>query len=218
MEPPDPKALANRIAQVQSMVRAHVPDRDSQVDALIAERREEAKFEYQRFMDDESIPLEERKQFGAPLTDEEIACLKEGGIDLDKTTSPERDPLLAGYRHLADILIGALTLNQAAKRLDLSVPQVQELAAKQELYRVDEKYGLERFPAFQFTNDGLLPGFQAVAPQIPKDVSMGGIEAFFTHENPDLFINDDIDQILSPVEWLASRRDPAPIIGLLKHL
>lgn len=204
MEPPDPDALAERIAEIQSLVRAYVPDRDSLVDALIAERREEAKFEHQRF--------------GAPLTDEEIACLKEGGIDLDKAIPPEEDPMLAGYRYVADILLGALTVDQVAERLDLPALQVKVLAAKQELYLVDKKYGLERFPAFQFTNDGLLPGFQKVAPNIRRDMSMIGVEAFFTSKNPDLYVNDDIDQTLSPVEWLASRRDPASVITLLKYL
>lgn len=218
MEPPDPDALAERIAEIQRLVRAYVPDRDSLVDALIAERREVAKFEHQRFTADDSIPLEERKRFGAPLTDEEIACLKEGGIDLDKAIPPEEDPMLAGYRYVADILIGALTVDQVAERLDLPVLQVKVLAAKQELYLVDKKYGLERFPAFQFTNDGLLPGFQMVAPNIRRDMSMIGVEAFFTSKNPDLYVDDDIDQTLSPVEWLASRRDPASVITLLKYL
>ena len=218
MEPPDPDALAERIAEIQRLVRAYMPDRDSLVDALIAEWHEEAKFEYKRFMADDSIPLKERKRFGAPLTDEEIVCLKEGGIDLDKAISPEKDPMLAGYRYVADILMGALTVDRVAERLDLSVPQVQALAEKQKLYLVDKKYRLERFPAFQFTNDDLLPGFQTVAPNIRRDMSMIGVEAFFTSKNPDLYVNDDIDQTLSPVEWLASRRDPASVITLLKYL
>lgn len=218
MEPPDPQALADRIADVQRLVRAYVPDRDSLVDALIAERREEAKFDYQRFMADESIPLEERQRFGKPQSDDEIACLKEGGIDLDKEIRPESDPLLAGYRHLADILISALTVEKVADRLDLSVSHVQELAANHKLYAVDEKYRLERFPAFQFTDDGLLPGFQEIAPRIPENLSMASVESFFTLTNPDLYINDDIDQTLSPVEWLASRRDPSAVIALLNHL
>ncbi len=218
MEPPDPDALAECIAEVQRLVRAYVPDRDSLVDALIAERREEAKFEYQSFMADESIPFEERQSFGKPLSDEEIACLKEGGIDLDKTIAPENDPLRAGYGQVADILIGALTVEQVAERLDLSVTCVRELAANLELYVVDKKYGLERFPAFQFTEDGVLPGFPEVAPHIPRYLSMGGIESFFNLKNPDLYINDEIDQTLSPVEWLAGQRDPAPVIALLKHL
>ena len=218
MEPPDPEALAARIAEVQRLVRAYVPDRDSLVDALLAERREEAKFDYQRFMADESIPLEERERFGTQLSDEEIVCLKEGGIDLDKTIARENDPLLAGYRQVADILIGALTVVQVSKRMGLPESQVQQCAANRELYVVGEKYGLKRFPAFQFTDDGLLPGFQEVAPHIPKDRSMAGVESFFTLTNPDLFINNDIDQTLSPVEWLASRRDPTAVIAVLKHL
>ena len=217
MEPPDPQALAERIAEVQRLVRTYVSDRDSLVDALIAERREEAKFDYQRFMADESIPREERERFGTPLSDQEVACLKEGGIDLDKTIAREEDPLLAGYRDVADILLGAFTVDQVADRLDLSVPQVRELASNDELYVVDEKYGLERFPAFQFTVVGLLPGFQEIGPSIPKGMSMAGVETFFTTRNPDLYINDDIDQTLSPVEWLAGGYDPAAVDSLLKR-
>ncbi len=47
---------------------------------------------------------------------------------------------------------------------------------------------------------------------------MVGVESFFTLTNADLLINDDIYKTLSPVEWLASRREPAAIIALLKHL
>ena len=106
------------------MVLAYVPDRDSLVDALIAERCEKAKFDYQRFMADDSILLDERERFGTPMSDNEIACLKEGDIDLDKEIPPENAPLLAGYRYLADILISALTVEEVADRLDLSVSQV----------------------------------------------------------------------------------------------
>ena len=95
---------------------------------------------------------------------------------------------------------------------------MQALAAKRELYGIDEKYGLQRFPAFQFTDEGLLPGFTAVAPHIPRDISMAGVESFFTLKNPDLTINDDIDQTLSPAEWLASRLEPSAVIALLKYL
>lgn len=47
-------------SEVQRLVCAYVPDRDSLVDALIAERREKAKFDYQRFMANDSILHEER--------------------------------------------------------------------------------------------------------------------------------------------------------------
>ncbi len=150
------------------MVCAHVPDRDSLVDALIAERREEAKFGYQLFMADESIPLEERERFGTPLSDEEIACLKEGGIDLGKTIAPEKDPLLAGCRYVADILIGSLTMAQVAEQTGLSESQVQQRAANHDLYVVDKKYGLERFPAFQFTDDGYCPDLRRSRLTFPR--------------------------------------------------
>lgn len=69
-EPPDPDALAERIADIQRLVRARVLDRDSLVDAWIAERREEEKLEYAPFLADESISLDERQRWGTPLTDE----------------------------------------------------------------------------------------------------------------------------------------------------
>ncbi len=218
MESPDPQALAKYIADVQRLVRTDVSDRDSLVDALIAQRHEEEKFEYQRFMADDSIPLEERERFGTPLSDEEIACLKESGVDLNNSIKPEKDPLLAGYCQVADILIGALTVAQVAERLGHSVLQVHELAANHRLYGVNKKYGLERFPAFQFTDDGLLSGFWDVAPHISRELPMASVESFFMRANPDLFISEDTDQTLSPIEWLASRRDPTTVTSLLKHL
>ncbi len=51
---------AATIAEVQRLVRAHVPQRDPLVDALIAERREEEKIQHAKYMADERILLEER--------------------------------------------------------------------------------------------------------------------------------------------------------------
>ena len=144
---------------IQRLVRADVPNRDSLVETLIAENREAAKFRYAEVKADESIPLEERQRWGAPLTDEEIAALRAGGITVDKEIPPDKSPLLQGYRQIADLLIGSLTVEQAADRLGISVNEVRELAESRQLYTVDAKFDLNRFPAFQFTDDGLLPGF-----------------------------------------------------------
>lgn len=217
MLPHDPIALAARISEIQHLVRTPTIDRDRLVDALIAERREEEKIEYANFMADESIPLDERRRFGTPLTHEEIRCLEVGGLDFDKAIPSAEDPVLQGFQRLVDLLIGSLTTEQVAELLDEPPSAIHKLAGNQQLYAVEPKYRLNRFPRFQFTDDGLLPGFHEVAPHIQRDAFLISVENFFRLRNPDLYIDGNMDQTLSPVEWLQSSHDPAAVIECLGY-
>ena len=50
-----------------------------------------------------------------------------------------------------------------------------------------------------------------VAPSIPIGMSMAAVESFFLLDNVDLYIDDDMDHTLSPIEWLRSGRDPKAV-------
>ena len=205
MSPSSEAVREVQVADVQRLV--HSQDCDGLVDALVAMYREEG-------TGTQSTDHESQSS----LTAVEAAALTAGGMDLESDIERQEDPEILGIRKLAEILIQSLADVEVAKLLDLSIDRVRDLAKKHELFTIGAEYGLTRFPAFQFSDDGLLPGFRKVAGNIPRDKSICGVEAFFCRRNPDLYVDDDIDQQLSPVEWLESGRDPAAIIKQLRFL
>lgn len=215
---PDRKVHEAALAEVQRLVCARVPDDARLVEALLAERREAAKIQHAKFMADERIPLEDRLRWGTPLSDEEKRVLQEGGLSLDKEFGPDQDPIVQTQRHIAQLLIESLTVDEAADLMGVSTQIVDKRAKNRELYSLEVEYGLCRFPLFQFDDNGLLPGFREVAPHICQGASLLGISNWFTLDNPDLFIDDDIDQTLSPRDWLRTGRDPKAVISLLRWL
>lgn len=214
----DPDERAVRLEKVQRLIRERTPDRALLVEALmalagVAEERAPAEF-----LSDDDIPLEERKRYGMPFSEDEINALKKSGFEFNRVTSPEVDPLLLGYRRVADLLLDSLTVEEVAKLMGVTTSTVNELASDQKLYSLERQIGLRIFPDFQFYEDGVVPGFHEIAPHIPRDMSVAGVASWFTLKNPDLFENDDPDQTLSPVDWLRAGYDPEAIVRWLIHL
>ncbi len=154
-----------------------------------------------------------------PLSASERAALTAGGLVLEETDiGQNEDPVVLGIRRLAEVLIDSLSHRDVAKKLQLSQDQVRSMIERHELYRVGSEMGLERFPAFQFAENELLPGFQDVARAIPADHSAVGIAEFFHAMNPDLYVDEDIDRPLSPLEWLRRGLDPTAVVRQLENL
>ena len=90
----------------------------------------------------------------------------------------------------------------------------QRLAARA-LYGI--KVGDEwRLPAFQFRDDGLVPGIEQVLPQLPENLNPVAVYRWFHSSQPDLYDGDGKD--LSPIEWLESGNDPSVVAELAAGL
>ena len=204
------------VAEIQRLMRENLRDEDNLVEALLVERREATKIEHAKLMADGSIPLAERLLSGTPLSEAEKAALRKSGLDPDVELGPENDPSVMAQRGIARILLSSLTVEETAKLLRTNADRVLSMSTSWQLYSLQSQYGLQRFPQFQFTDDGLVPGFDVVAPYLSRDHLLIEIVNGFSFKDPDLFREDDVTmQAFSPREWLTSGHHPASVIERL---
>ncbi len=149
------------------------------------------------------------------LTVEEIAVLKEGGVDLSAVV--DRDPIAETAIKYAAIVESSLPFRDVAVRLDRSESQVRQMIARRTLYSFTLD-GRRYIPVFQFDKKGrLLPNITKVNPVLSSDLHPVEVFEWFTLPKPDLYINDDIDQTISPIAWLADGRDLRTLVTLAKR-
>ena len=149
------------------------------------------------------------------MSAEEIAVLKEGGIDL--STVVDRDPIAETAIKYAAIVESSLTFKEATARLDSSESQVRMMIARRTLYSFTLE-GRRYIPVFQFDKKGkLLPNITKVNPVLSPDLHPVEVFEWYTLPKPDLYVNDDIDQTISPIAWLANGRDLGTLTTLAKR-
>lgn len=149
------------------------------------------------------------------LTAEEIAVLKEGGVGL--STVIDRDPVAETAIQFAAIIGSSLTIKEAAARLDKPESQVRQMIARRTLYSI--MLDARRYiPIFQFKKEGgLLPNITKVNMALSPDLHPIEVFEWYTFSNLDLYLNDDIDQTISPIAWLAVGRDYRTLVTLAKR-
>lgn len=135
-----------------------------------------------------------------------------GGPDLDGKPEVRGDVhrrrTVAAARTLSEVLESTLTLDQAAEKLGISRSRLSHRLGEGTMWAVTIS-GRRRLPRWQVTPDGaLLPGLAAIVEVIPTALHPLAVEAFMTTPRPDF---DD----LSPVDWLVSGGDPAPVVDWL---
>lgn len=157
--------------------------------------------------------------YGEPkdeLTAEEQSVLKAGGIDLD--TVIEQDPLAETVVKFAAIIDSSLSIKDVAKRLNKGESHVRQMIARRSLYSIlldNRRY----IPLFQFDQQGkLIPQITKVNSALRPDLHPVEVFEWFTESDPDLYVNDDIDQTVSPIVWLSSMQDYRPVVALAKRL
>lgn len=157
--------------------------------------------------------------YGAPeeeLTAEELAVLEAGGINLD--TAIDRDPIAATVVQFAALLDSSLTIKAAAKRIGKPESHVRQMIARRTLYSIlldNRRY----IPVFQFKQrGGLVANITKVNAALRPDLHPVEVFEWYTEPAPDLYVNDNIDQIVSPIAWLSSGRDYKTLVTLAKRL
>lgn len=146
------------------------------------------------------------------LPEGEVEILRSGGFDLSARRRGAADPLAQGLARHAALVKTALTVGRAAAHLGVSEGRIRQRLGKRELFGV--AFGREwRLPAFQFTEEGEVPGWAFVAPRLPAEFSAVELDAWFTSPNADLCVGED-ETPLSPRDWLCAGR-PVKAVALL---
>ncbi len=134
------------------------------------------------------------------LTETEADPLARGGMDLSPSKDGEESALARTTARYAALLGTSLTTAEAAQRLEVDPARIRQRLAARTLYGIRTPKGW-RLPAFQFQEDGPLPGIEEVLPRLGTHLHPVAIHNFLTLPNTDLH-SDDLDRELSPREWL----------------
>ena len=149
------------------------------------------------------------------LTEHEQAILREGGLRLKRTSGP--DLVAEGAVRFAALVEHSLSVEEVAAHLKVTPGRVHQMISSRDLYsfRVDAR---RLVPGFQIRDGKLIPNIAQVNKALPATMHPLGIFNWYHRENVDLYIDDQQELCLTPLEWLAEGRDPAHVIFLGKHL
>ncbi len=152
------------------------------------------------------------------LTEAELEVLREGGLDLLRT--PENDPFAEPVACFAALVASSLSVADVAKRLAVQPGQIRQMIARHTLYSVklDDR---RHVPLFQFRRSGpLVPNITHVNAALPLDLHPVAVYNWYTRPDVDLVINEDGGECsgMTPIEWLDSGGDPAPLVSIVERL
>ncbi|PRZ42521.1 hypothetical protein CLV47_105143 [Antricoccus suffuscus] len=102
-----------------------------------------------------------------------------------------------------------LTTEQVAKRLKTDPSRVRHRLRARSLYALPSTGRTRRFPIWQFTDGGVVPGLREVLAALPEDMHPFEVEDFFSSRSSELVLNGEE---LSPLLWLHANGDPARVV------
>lgn len=163
----------------------------------------------------ESLGANGRGDPSVELSAGERAALEAGGVRLG--VPPSRDLLAESAVKYAALLETSIDTREAAARLECPESRVRQMIARRTLYSV--LHGGRRYLfAYQFgVNGGLVPNIGRINAALDPELHPLEVHGWFTEPNPDLFLGDDIDRTVSPIQWLESGGGVAPLLRLAKH-
>jgi hypothetical protein len=137
-------------------------------------------------------------------------ALGEVGLDLSPHHEDEPDYRARSVAARAVLAESALTVAAAANLLGIDPSRVRHRLAGRRLTGWKDQGGW-RLPAWQFTEDGVLPGLDVVLAAVPEDEPALVVAAFMTSPQDDLVIAGDPG---TPRQWLLAGGDPRPVAAL----
>ncbi|MDX6381068.1 MAG: hypothetical protein QOI57_2092 [Rubrobacteraceae bacterium] len=163
-----------------------------------------------------SMPVGRRVADSArEFTESESEALHRGGLDVSRPSDGSQ--LAQTAARYAAMLASSLTVAEAAALLGVSESRIRQRMGDRTLYGV--RVGKERrLPRFQFAEGEEVPGVGEVLREISEDVYPLSIENWFTHPNPDLYLDKDEEEPVSPREWLLSGGSPDVLVPVAKEL
>lgn len=152
------------------------------------------------------------------LSEREEAYLRQGGAvgvgAYNARGAGENVATIAG--EYAQMVATAYGQQSAARHLGVSTSRIRQRLDSGSLYAIDGPSG-RICPAFQFAEDGTLPGLEAVLRAISTDAHPVTVQRFFLTVSPDL-VSDTLGRALSPRDWLLTGHSPEPVMLLAREL
>ena len=135
------------------------------------------------------------------LTKAEQRVLLEGGLRLDRTARP--DPLAETVAKYAAIVVRSLSSKRVSQRLGVAPSRIRQMVVDRSLYSFLLE-GTRYIPDFQFTDTGLVPNIERVNRALDPSAHPVAVYNWYHTPNPDLFVEGDMDRIVSPLNWLSA--------------
>jgi hypothetical protein len=146
------------------------------------------------------------------LTEAEEAVLRRAGSLTRAMPALEDRASFRTQLLLEQLVASALTVKEAASRLDVSDGRIRQRLTSRSLVGF-ERGGAWRLPAFQFTEDGDLPGLADVLPAFPDDVHPAAVLLFLDIPTEEL----ELDGFpVSPRTWLITGGSSARVAELVR--
>lgn len=133
------------------------------------------------------------------LTKSEQRVLLEGGLRLNRTTGP--DPMAETVAKYAAIVVRSFSSKTASERLGVAPSRIRQMVVNRSLYSFLLN-GTRHVPDFQFVRGSLVPNITRVNRVLDPSAHPVAVYNWYHAPNPDLFVDDDTDRIVSPLNWL----------------
>lgn len=150
------------------------------------------------------------------FTPAEAQILRRGGLVLEPRRVSEPDIVARTAARASVMSIEAKTAGDVAKALGVSAARVRQRASERTLYAI-RSGDVWRFPAWQFDphTGHEIPGLAAVIPSFSRTLHPIAVFRFLDEPSADLEIGDEPT---SPLRWLATGGDPAPVAEIAAEL
>ena len=149
------------------------------------------------------------------LTAEEEDILRQGGLVLEPLPGP--DPMAQTTVKYAAIVTRSLSIKAASRRLGLSPDRIRRMIADRSLYSF--LIGHRRcIPDFQFQGNRLVSNIAGVNQALPHDLHPVEVYNWYHLPNLDLFLGDNIDDTIRPLDWLKGGYDAERVVFLANRM
>lgn len=148
------------------------------------------------------------------FTPEQRAALRDVGLDLSPLRDDEADGRARAVAEQAVLHESALTVGEAARAIGVDTSRIRHRLLARRLTGWKDG-GSWRLPAWQFTEQGVLPGLERVLAALPVDQPPLVVAAFMTTPQEDLLAGT---RAVTPCEWLQSGGDPERVARLAAML
>jgi hypothetical protein len=148
------------------------------------------------------------------FTAEQRDVLREVGLDLSPLREDEPDARARAVAEEAVLHDSALTVTEAAHTVGVDTSRIRHRLLAGRLMGWKDRGGW-RLPAWQFTENGVLPGLEQVLAALPGDQPALVVAAFMTTPQEDLLSRA---RPIAPREWLSAGGDPQRVARLAAML
>ena len=153
------------------------------------------------------------------LPPEELDLLRSGGFSTKREALGSEDPVFRGALDFSALIVSAVSAKEAAKLLEVDPSRVRQrlTGPRPTLYGMKWR-GEWLLPRFQFAGKAEIPGFDEVVPHLDPNLNPVAVARWFLTPSPDLVVEKDGEEPISPREWLLAGHSPMEIARLAEGL